>query len=262
MSFVSKSGVCLVYPHERIMLGEERMEAESKVIHFLGLDFSVPVLVSTSVTCLLILIFCILASRKTGIRPSKLQNAFEYIIDFAKGIIKGSMEWKDGKAYHLFIFTLFTFIFVANIIGLAVFIHFGEESFFSSPTASPIVCLALSLMIALITHYSGVEKMGFKGYIKNSFLSPAAFILPIKIIEEFTNVITLAFRLYGNIFAGEVLLSLIVMLAASSGIIIGVVSIPLAIIWQGFSVAIGLLQAFVFCTLSMVYISHKIEHEG
>lgn len=237
------------------------MEAESKIFEFMGLSFSVPVVASTVVTCLLILLFCMIATRNVAIRPTKLQNVFEYVMDFAKGIIEGALDWSVGKAYHLLIFTLFMFIFVANTVGLIFYIHIGEYSYFSSPTASPIVCLMLSLMIALIVQISGVRRMGFKQYVHSSFLSPNKAMMPLKVIEEFTNVITLALRLYGNIFAGEVLLSLIVLFASSMQPISWVLAMPLSLLWQGFSLAIGILQAFIFCTLSMVYISHKVDHE-
>lgn len=237
------------------------MEAESKIIEILGLQFSAPIVYSTLLTCTLIIIFCIAATRRANIRPGKLQNVLESIIDFTQGIIESSLDWKEGKAYHLYIFSLFSFILVANIIGLAIFIHYDDFSYFSSPTASVVVCLAFSLVTTLICHYSGVRKFGTKKYIQNSFLSPMSFMLPIKIIEEFTNTITLAFRLYGNIFAGEVLLGLVVMFASSFGLITTVFALPLEMIWQAFSVVIGAIQAYVFCTLTMVYISHKLESE-
>ncbi|MPM76320.1 ATP synthase subunit a [bioreactor metagenome] len=82
-----------------------------------------------------------------------------------------------------------------------------------------------------------------------------------KIIEEFTNLLTLALRLYGNIFAGEVLLTLIAKMMTSLGWLSLPLAIPLEMIWIAFSLFIGSIQAFVFVTLSMVYMSHKIEVE-
>lgn len=86
-------------------------------------------------------------------------------------------------------------------------------------------------------------------------------LLPISIFEQFTNFITLALRLYGNIYAGEVLLKLIYNMANSKGVLTYIPAIPLEIIWQGFSVFIGSIQAYVFVTLTMVYISQKVEKE-
>ncbi|MDK7119537.1 F0F1 ATP synthase subunit A, partial [Streptococcus oralis] len=86
--------------------------------------------------------------------------------------------------------------------------------------------------------------------------------LPINVMEEFTNFLTLSLRLYGNIYAGEVLLTLIGNdFAHSFGIGTIILSAPLTIIWQGFSVFIGSIQAYVFVTLSMVYIGKKVTQE-
>lgn len=235
--------------------------SEAKIIEVFGLYISVPVMISTIVTCVLIGAFCVMASRKVALVPGRFQNVLEYIVDFSKGIIESNMEWSIGQAYHLFIFTLFLFIFVANTVGLIVFVHLGEVSYFSSPTANPVVTLVLAAVVLVISNYSGVQKMGFKGYVQSAFFSPSPIMFPLKVVEEFSSMITLALRLYGNIYAGEVLLELIVQLAESNGLPTAVLALPIGIIWQGFSVAIGLLQAYIFCTLSMVYISHKLEHE-
>lgn len=95
----------------------------------------------------------------------------------------------------------------------------------------------------------------------NSYIRPVAPLMPIKLLEEFTNTLTLALRLYGNIYAGEILLGLIASLANSGGMVTWIVGIPLQVVWQGFSIFIGSIQAFVFTTLTMVYMAHKIGHE-
>ena len=83
---------------------------------------------------------------------------------------------------------------------------------------------------------------------------------PIKIIEEFANTLTLGLRLYGNIYAGEILLGLL-----AGGLATGIVGTIAAILptlaWQGFSVFIGAIQAFIFTMLSMVYLSHKVSQD-
>ena len=102
---------------------------------------------------------------------------------------------------------------------------------------------------------------GKNGYFAN-YAKPVGFLLPINIIEEFTNFLTLSLRLYGNIYAGEVLLTLIGgRFAKSAGWFTVIASVPLTLIWQGFSVFIGSIQAYVFVTLSMVYIGKKVTEE-
>ena len=89
---------------------------------------------------------------------------------------------------------------------------------------------------------------------------PALF--PINIIEQFTNFLTLALRLYGNIYSGEVLLTVIYQqLGKAAAPWTLIPAFPLEMVWQGFSVFIGSIQAYVFVTLTMVYMSQKVEKE-
>ncbi len=86
------------------------------------------------------------------------------------------------------------------------------------------------------------------------------FLLPFKIIEEFTNTLTLGLRLFGNIFAGEILLSLITKMAMIAIPAFAFSIIPM-LAWQGFSLFIGAIQAFIFTMLTMVYMSHKVSSD-
>ena len=87
-----------------------------------------------------------------------------------------------------------------------------------------------------------------------------AFMFPLKIIEEFANTLTLGLRLYGNIYAGEILLGLLTGLASFNNIgFIGAIVPTMA--WMGFSIFIGFIQAFIFTMLTMVYISHKVSED-
>lgn len=137
----------------------------------------------------------------------------------------------------------------------------NNVTYVKSPTANVMTTMTLAFMVLLLAHFLGVKKFGFKGYFKNTYLSPIPFLLPISILEEFTNFLTLALRLYGNIYSGEVLLKLIYQFSKAYGIASFVPAVPLEIIWQGFSVFIGSIQAYVFVTLTMVYISQKVEKE-
>lgn len=227
----------------------------------MGLGFSLNIIISVLVTCIIVFLFCFIGTRKLAVRPSsKGQLMIEYLVDFIRNLISNSLDWKKGQQFHLLGFTIFLFIWVANILGLVVILKVDGYSYWKSPTASPIVTLALALLVILLTHYFGVKEQGFKEYFMNSYIRPVAPLMPIKLLEEFTNTLTLALRLYGNIYAGEILLGLIASLANSYGMLTWVVGIPLQIVWQGFSIFIGSIQAFVFTTLTMVYMAHKIEH--
>ncbi len=224
--------------------------------------FDGTVILMTLLTCIIVFSIVFVCTRNLQMKPKGKQNFIEYVIDFVRGIASDQLPKKEVNNYHLLAFTLFFFILIANEIGLVTKIVTNHEvSLWKSPTADPIVTLSLAFMVILSTHFLGAKKLGLKGYIKNSFLTPVSIILPIKLLEEFTNVISLGLRLYGNIFAGEVLLSLIVSMVNNLGWIALPLAIPLEMIWIGFSLFIGGIQAYIFVTLTMVFLSHKIEVE-
>lgn len=218
--------------------------------------------------CLMVLLTCVIVfgivyfcTRNVQMKPKGKQNVIEYLIDFVRSIITDNMPSKEVTNFHLLAFTMFMFVLVANIIGLVTKVAIGDYTYWKSPTADPMVTLTLALIMIALTHFFSVSRFGLKGYFKNSFLSPVAFLMPIKLMEEFTNLLTLALRLYGNIFAGEVLLGLIAGLVSSVGLWTIPLAIPLEMIWLAFSLFIGAIQAFIFVTLSMVYMAHKVEVE-
>ena len=83
--------------------------------------------------------------------------------------------------------------------------------------------------------------------------------LPVNIIEELANFLTLGLRIFGNIFAGELLLKLVAGVTFSHGALTIIPGFLLELLWQGFSVFIGSIQAYVFVTLTTVYISRKVS---
>ncbi|UQS83847.1 F0F1 ATP synthase subunit A [Bombilactobacillus thymidiniphilus] len=237
------------------------MNESYQYISFYGLTFNVANCLSTIITVLIVFGLFFFLSRKISLRPGKAQNLLEWIVDFTNGIVKNAIpEKREASPIMLYVFVMFAFIFVSNQLGLILQVAIGGKTFVKSPTADPIVAMSLGLIALVLSHYYGVQKLGLKGYL-GTYIKPVGFLFPINLLEEFTNFLTLSLRLYGNIFAGEVLLSLIMQVAASHGWLTFVGAMPLSIIWQGFSVFIGAIQAYVFVTLSSVYISHKIESE-
>lgn len=238
------------------------MDERSLTFHIGPVWFDGTVCMMVLLTCLIVFFLVYFFTRNLKMKPTGKQNAIEWVIDFSRGIVTDNLPRKELSNFHLLAFTLFLFVFIANNIGLMTKIVLPDETtLWKSPTADPFVTLTLAFMMILLTHLFGVKRFGLKGYFVNSFLKPYSFMLPMKIIEEFTNLLTLALRLYGNIYAGEVLLTLIAKMMTSLGWLSLPLAIPLEMIWIAFSLFIGSIQAFVFVTLSMVYMSHKIEVE-
>jgi len=226
----------------------------------LGIPFNLSNVLMITVSTLIVFIIAVLCTRRLQMKPTGAQNFLEWVVDFVKGIVNSNMDWKTGGRFHLLGVTLIMYVFVSNMLGLpfAFYIN-GDELLWKSPTADPIITLTLAIMVVGLSHYYGVKLQGPKKYVKG-FFKPMAFMFPMKLMEEFSNTLTLGLRLYGNIYAGEVLLNLLVNLAKVS-IIGAIAAFPMMMVWQAFSIFIGAIQAFIFTLLTMVYISHKVSDD-
>lgn len=222
--------------------------------------FNLATVLTLLVTATIVFIIAFISTRNLQLKPTGMQNFMEWVMDFVKNIIKSNMDWKTGGRFHVLGITLIMFIAVANMLGLpfsGIVIH--GNLWWKSPTADPVVTLTLASMVTVLATFYGIKLHGTGHYFK-TFVQPKSFLLPLKIIEEFANTLTLGLRLYGNIYAGEILLGLLAGLASSS--ILGFIGaiIP-TMAWLGFSIFIGFIQAFVFTMLTMVYLSHKVSKD-
>ncbi|WP_288528226.1 F0F1 ATP synthase subunit A [uncultured Secundilactobacillus sp.] len=227
---------------------------------FGGLTFNAANIISGLIAFVLVFLFVFALSRRITLKPSKGQNVLEWLIEFTNNILKGSISGNEVGAFGLYGFTLFLFLFVSNQLGLFLQVAVGAKDYVRSPTSDPIVTMTFSLATLMIAQYAGVTKLGWKKHF-SGYLKPFVFWLPISIFEEFTNFLTLGLRIFGVIYSGEMLLKIIGNMAFSHGIATMIVALPIEMLWQGFSAFLGAIQAFVFVTLSSVYISRKLEIE-
>jgi len=196
--------------------------------------------------------------------PSGVQNMVEFGIEWMTDKTKEFMGGNGPKFLPLF-FTLFLFIFVSNLLGLV--------PGFKSPTSNLSVNLALALIIFFATHYFGIKEKGFFGYFKH-FMGPPYWLAPlffiIHMIGELVRPISLTLRLFFNILAKEVLLTLLASLFFAflalempkviQGLLLsGDFILRPAIILLGSLVSF--IQALVFTVLAMIYIGSAIAHE-
>lgn len=235
------------------------MNHEAPLYELFGLTFNLSNVMMITVTSVIVFVIALLATRNLSMKPTGMQNFLEWVMDFVKGIIKSNMDWQTGGRFQVLGVTLIMYIFVANMLGLPFAVVINDELWWKSPTADPVITLTLATMVVGLSHYYGIKMKGLKGYAEG-FVSPMPFLFPLKIIEEFANTLTLGLRLYGNIFAGEILLGLL-----AGGLATGFAGTVLAIIptivWQAFSIFVGAIQAFIFTMLTMVYMSHKVSHD-
>lgn len=226
-------------------------------VSFLTFNLSTVMMLLVAATVVFLIAF--ISTRNLKLKPTGMQNFMEWIMDFVKNIIKSNMDWKTGGRFHILGITLIMFIAVSNLLGLPFAIIYNDVLWWKSPTADPTVTMSLAVMVLVLTQYYGIKMRGTGKYV-GTFFQPMKFMFPLKIIEEFANTLTLGLRLYGNIYAGEILIALIAGLATSSALgAVGAIVPMMA--WQGFSIFIGLIQAFIFTMLTMVYMAHKVSDD-
>ena len=181
--------------------------------------------------------------------PNTNQNLAEYILEFTQDIAKNQI---GASLYHQwvpFISTLFLFIFACNWIGALVPWKLIElpEGELAAPTNDINTTIALALLVSSFYFIGGFQKKGL-GYFKR-YINPTPILLPINILEDFTKPISLSFRLFGNILADELTVSVLTILVP--------LFIPLPIMCLGLF-ASGI-QAIIFSTLAAAYIAEAVE---
>jgi F-type H+-transporting ATPase subunit a len=215
----------------------------------------------TLLTVLIVFALVLVASRNMQLKPTGKQNVLEWVVDFVNGIGRDNLGAHEAPRFSLMNFTLFSFLLIANTIGLVTKISSPDDvAFWKSPTANPVIDLTLAALVIIMANTLGVQKFGFSKYLRVAFWKAPKAMLPMNILEEFTNTLSLGLRLYGNIFAGEVMLGLIAGMIKSTMWMLPIAWI-LAVAWIGFSIFISALQAYVFVLLTNLYISHKVLDE-
>jgi F-type H+-transporting ATPase subunit a len=204
-------------------------------------DYVVMVII---VAAVLIVVFS-LATRKLSLIPSRRQSLLEMIYGLFEGLLTDTIG-PEGKPYLPVIGTVGLFIFSCNIIGLV--------PGFMSPTSKLNVTVGCALAVFFYYHAQGVRAQGLK-YFKQ-FMGPipvlAPLMIPIEIISHFSRPVSLSMRLFGNIFAEE----LLIIIMAS------IVPFLLPLPFMAVAIFTAVIQAFVFVLLACIYIAGAIAHEG
>ena len=181
--------------------------------------------------------------------PESWQNFMETVVEFTSDIAKGQLGESFYRPWVPFISTLFLFIFGCNWAGAIVpwKLLILPEGELAAPTNDINTTVALSLLTSLAYFYAGFSKKGI-GYFKR-YIQPTPILLPINILEDFTKPLSLSFRLFGNVLADELTISVLVLLVP--------LIIPLPI--MGLGIFAGSVQALIFSTLAGAYIHEALE---
>ncbi|MHB8093424.1 MAG: F0F1 ATP synthase subunit A [Candidatus Aminicenantales bacterium] len=203
------------------------------------------IVMSLIVVILLALIFG-LSSRRLSLVPSRRQSILEIIVGLFEGLVIDTIG-VEGKKFVPLIGTVGIFIFSCNMLGLV--------PGFMSPTSKLNVTLGCAMVVFVYYHWQGVKAQGFWKYLK-TFAGPipamAPLIFPIELISHFSRPLSLSMRLFGNIFAEDLLLI----------IIASIIPLVLPLPFMAVAIFTSVIQSFVFVLLSCIYIAGAVSHEG
>jgi len=208
-------------------------------------------------------LFRYVAKKATAETPNKLQNFVELLIDFVDVQVKETFHGKSILVAPLAL-TIFVWVFLLNFMDLIpvdllpmLGSLLGIPYLRVVPTADPNLTFALSISVFFLVVFYNLKTKGGYGLFKEMltkpfpwFLFPVNFLL--RMVEEIAKVISLALRLFGNLYAGELIFILIALLPWASQWLLGV---P----WALFHILIILLQAFIFMMLTIVYLAMAQE---
>jgi F-type H+-transporting ATPase subunit a len=214
-----------------------------------GFVFHGQVLLITWLVIAIILGLSILGTSNLQQIPKGLQNFVESVFEYVAGIAKDQIGEYHYRPWVPFVGTLFLFIFVSNWLGALIpwkLISLPEGEL-AAPTNDINTTVALSLLTSVSYFYAGFKEKGLGFFAR--YISPTPIFLPINILEDFTKPLSLSFRLFGNILADEIVVSVLCLLVP--------LFVPLPVMVLG--IFASSVQALVFSTLSAAYIGESIE---
>lgn len=184
--------------------------------------------------------------------PSGIQNFMEFILEFLQDIAKAQIGDSDYRSWVPYIATIFLFILGSNWAGALIpwkLISLSEGEL-AAPTNDINTTVGLAFLTSISYFYAGLSKNGI-GYFSR-YIEPTPILLPINILEDFTKPLSLSFRLFGNVLADELVVSVFTLLVP--------ILIPLPVMILGLFASS--IQALIFATLSAAYIGEAIEGHG
>ena len=204
--------------------------------------FNLEAILMTWIVIACLIVLGIMTTRKRGIRPSALQSVGELFVSQLFQLTEDALDKKMAKTYGPLTCALFMFLVLSNWLGLIP--HLEE------PTKDLNTPLGLGLMGFCIAHYAGIKSKGFKEYLKE-YCAPMFFMAPLNIIGELAKVVSISFRLFGNIMGGSIIILVVSYLTYS-------ILLP-PFLNAFFGIFVGTIQAFVFTMLTIVYISVQVK---
>ncbi len=206
------------------------------------MHFNIKVILMAWLVMVILVLFALAASRKRSLVPGNIQLIGELFVTQLYALTEDALDKNLSRTYAPLVCALFMFLAISNSLGIVPFL---EE-----PTKDLNVPLSLGIMGFFIAHYCGIRKKGLKTYVKG-YMEPFFIMFPLNVIGELAKVISISFRLFGNIMGGSIIILVV------SHLIYSLVLPPFLCFF--FGLFVGTIQAFVFTMLTIVYISVQVN---
>jgi F-type H+-transporting ATPase subunit a len=230
------------------------------VFHLFGMTFNGDTIMATGITALIVIALAFVLRVKvtsTGV-PGGVQLFWEALTIQMRNQIESAIGMKVAPFVLPLSIAIFVFILVSNWLAVLPLQYGGSDGaaaeLYKPPASDINFVLALALFVFICYHAAGIWRRGIIGHPIKVIKGHVAILAPINIVEELAKPISLALRLFGNIFAGGILVALIAMFPWY------IQWAPNAI-WKTFDLFVGLIQAFIFALLTILYFSQSMELE-
>jgi F-type H+-transporting ATPase subunit a len=200
------------------------------------------VVIMTWIVIGLLVCFGVATSRHRGVLPRPLQVLGELIVGQLYQLTEDALGKEQARKYAPLVAALFLFLLASNWLGIVP--HLEE------PTKDLNTPLSLGLMGFAIAHWAGIRSKGFKAYVREYF-SPIFFMMPLNVIGEVAKIVSISFRLFGNIMGGSIIILVVSYLTWN-------ILLP-PFLNAFFGLFVGTIQAFVFTMLTVVYIAVQVK---
>ena len=225
-------------------------------VQVLGLTIDTDIVIASLVAMAIFLLLGFrMRSKVTDGVPGKLQLIWEILVDVVQDLAVSVMGPR-GRRFVPIGVTLFLYILICNWMSFIPSSLQPGISFdiLPAPTGDINLPLAMALLVIVWVHAESFRARGFRGYFKH-YRDPYLALAPINVIEEITKPVTLTFRLFGNVFSGVIMIAVMTTL-------LPIYAVPVAeLVWKPFELFIGLIQAYIFMLLAVMYFGFATSHE-
>jgi F-type H+-transporting ATPase subunit a len=198
--------------------------------------------VTTSIVVALLLLGAALVRGKLQVRPSRWQAALEWGLASVTGLL-GELTGSTGRRYLPLVATVGVFVLALNLVSALPLVE--------APTADLNTPVALAVVVFFAVHFFGIQEKGLWPYVR-SFAEPVVILFPINVLSHLTRTVSLAIRLFGNMISHQIIVAVLLLI------------VPLVVpaVLEVFGLFIGVIQAYIFTILTVVYIGGAVQSEG